>query len=891
MGHRLANGLNQTCEAVSKADLPHAVDAWRAHLKSHFIALNVQFNEHANANRLFTSNTKFIDALLIEIWQTLSIHQSICLVAVGGYGRGELYPHSDIDLLILTTTETNNASTLELANSIGQDIEAFIGILWDIGLNVGHSVRTLLESLEQAKRDITIETNLLESRLLIGAQAHYQQLANKVAAQLDLAQFFKAKIQEQDQRYAKYNDSAYSLEPNIKESPGGLRDIHAALWLTRAYQAKTANPPTIANPLSCFLGFLEGIGLVSANEKKQILRHTQHLQKLRIRLHFLSHRREDRLLFDYQNTLANALGYSNTPHKRASEQLMQSYYRSVKCISLMNEILIKSLQTATLSTKPVIKSINADFEAHNAYLELKHAHVFTQNPSTILQAFFILQTHPELIGMGTGLLRNLQQVKKLITRAFRQNPNNKQCFINILLEAQGVNHTLRAMNRYGILGCYIPAFGKIIGQMQHDLFHVYTVDDHILNVLANLRRFTKPDFKHEFPLCTTLFATFDAPHLLYLAGLFHDIAKGRGGDHSTLGTIDARRFCKAHYLPKEDVALVVWLVEFHLRMSSTAQKSDLADPEVITQFAQFVGTERRLTALYLLTVADIRGTSPTVWNEWKARLLENLFYTARNALNDTEVYSEAMILERKSNASAKLAHYDLSQSTYQHLWQQFGESYFTRYESHEIAWHSRLLMTHLNTLNTITRSRLSPNGEGIQIMIYTKNRADLFARICNFFDRMTYTIVEAKIFTTDHGYALDSFIILDSSGSAVSYQGLLKFIEVELTQKIDTFNPLEAPLKGRVSRQVKHMPIQTNVAISKNNDTYQHQLTVIASDKPGLLAELAHIFYDHGINLHNAKINTLGNRAEDTFLISAANEKPLSEAMIDKLSKTINALN
>jgi [protein-PII] uridylyltransferase len=495
--------------------------------------------------------------------------------------------------------------------------------------------------------------------------------------------------------------------------------------------------------------------------------------------------------------------------------------------------------------------------------------------------------------MGAMLLRNLQRVKKLVNRDFRQNQQNKKIFIEILSQANGVNHALRAMNRYGILGCYIPTFGKIIGQMQHDLFHVYTVDEHILNVLANLRRFSKPELKHEFPLCSQLFAEFDAPHLLYLAALFHDIAKGRGGDHSTLGTVDAIKFCKLHGLSKSDRTLVAWLVESHLKMSSTAQKSDLSDPSVIESFANFVQNERNLVALYLLTVADIRGTSPVVWNAWKARLLESLFnatkHALRHSLENQHLYSQQAISARKLEAAEKLNNFGLSAHSYEHLWEKFGLNYFVRHESDEIAWHSRLLTPHLNTKTPIVRARLSPSGDGIQVMIYSKDQYDLFARICNFFDRMGYNIVEAKIYTTEHAYALDSFIVLDQSGKSVSYSGLLKFIEVELTQKLDEKIQLEAPLQGRISRQVKHMPIQAQITITAETDNNNHKLEIIANDRPGLLATLAHKLLIQEIELHNAKINTLGNRAEDTFLISARKGQILNMQRINALRETLIA--
>jgi [protein-PII] uridylyltransferase len=562
---------------------------------------------------------------------------------------------------------------------------------------------------------------------------------------------------------------------------------------------------------------------------------------------------------------------------------MQSYYRSVKFVRLMNEILLKSLQHPQTTTTVVIRPINDRFEAHGHLLEAKTAGLLQQQPSAILEAFLLLEQHSELTGMSANLLRNLVRIKKLVNRDFRNNQENKQLFIQILSQPSGVNHALRAMSQYGILGCYIPAFGKITGQMQHDLFHVYTVDEHILNVLANLRRFSKPELKHEFPLCSQLFAEFNAPHLLYLAALFHDVAKGRGGDHSSLGAVDANRFCKHHGLSKSDSALVTWLVAAHLQMSSTAQKYDLSDPSVIKSFAQFVQNERRLTALYLLTVADIRGTSPLVWNAWKARLLESLFNATTHALTNKLLYAQQAIASRKLEAADKLNKFGLSARSYEPLWEKFGSSYLIRYESDEIAWHSRLLTPHLNATIPIVRARLSPSGDGIQVMIYSKDQNDLFARICNFFDCMGYSIVEAKIYTTDHAYALDSFIVLDQSGKSVSYSGLLKFIEIELAKKLDQSILLEAPLKGRISRQVKYMPIQAQVSITEETDNNNHKLEIIANDRPGLLATLAHKLLSQEIELHNAKINTLGNRAEDSFIISARKGQKLTTSKIDAL--------
>lgn len=853
----------------------HAMQAWRLDLKTQQQALETAFFVHQNTAKLLKQQSLLIDQLLKKIWVQAGIDADISLIAVGGYGRNQLFPYSDIDLLILLP---NTDFGTELNTLQNQKIENLIGLLWDIGLNVGHSVRTLQECINESAQDVTVQTNLLEARLLCGKKSHYFTFLKAVNETIDAANFFTAKFKEQDNRHAKFNDTTYNLEPNIKESPGGLRDLHMILWLALSQNLGKNWTDLAKNKI------------ITQAELRQIKRHERNLQNIRIRLHYLAKRREDRLLFDFQNELATDLGCVTTPRKRASEQLMQSYYTSAKFINLINEILLKTFEKIAHKIRPKIMPINARFEAHDDLLEIKTANVLQQYPNAILESFLLLQQYPQLRGMSANLIRELQRVKKIVNVDFRQAPDNKATFLAILSQPNGVNHSLRRMNRYGILGLYIPVFGKIVGQMQHDLFHVYTVDEHILNVLANLRRYAKPELKHEFPLCTQLFSDFDKPYLLYLAALFHDIAKGRGGDHSTLGTIDAKRFCKLHGLSKDDTNLVSWLVDAHLKMSSTAQKSDLSDPEVIQQFAHFVKTEKRLIALYLLTVADIRGTSPVVWNAWKARLLESLFYATQHLLKNTGFTAQQTIQTRQIEATEKLTRYGLKPESYLALWENVGTGYFTRFESDEIAWQSRLLTPHVFTDKPIVRARLSPNGDGIQVMIYTKNQDDLFARICNFFDRMAYNIVQAKIYTTNHGYALNNFIVLDQSGKSVSYSGLLKFIELELTQKIASHHPLEAPLQGRISRQVKYMSIKAQVKITPELQGNNLILEIVAGDRPGLLAYVANVLLQHNIELHNAKINTLGNRAEDSFLISAKQNTPVNVAKIEQLKETLNNL-
>ncbi len=847
---------------------PNTAQHWRAQLKSAQESLKTDFLANPNARRCLQQRTRFIDKLLRAIWHDSNIFNDTCLIAVGGYGRGELFPHSDIDVLILPPESP--------PPELNAKIEALVTLLWDIGLNVGHSVRTLSECIQQAAQDVTVMTNLLEARLLAGDANRYQRFRQEILASLQPQAFLQAKIKEQDQRHAKFNDTEYNLEPNIKESPGGLRDLHMMLWLAQS------------QGLGATWSDLHHHQLISANELRALQKHERQLQLLRIRLHFLANRREDRLLFDFQNELASDLGYVTNTKRRASEALMQGFYRAAKAISLTNEILLKLLaEKYAPQHKPA--PVGNYFIARGALLDAASEGLFEQHPEALLQSFLILQQRPQLTGMSASLVRQLQRARHLIDRAFRHNPVHQKQFLDILQQSNGVHHSLRRMSHYGILGAYVPAFGKIIGQMQHDLFHVYTVDEHILNVLANLRRFAKPELKHEFPLCTTLFEQFEKPYLLYLAALFHDIAKGRGGDHSELGTLDAKRFCRLHGLPEEDTGLVAWLVKAHLVMSKTAQKSDLGDPDVIREFAQFVQNETRLVALYLLTVADIRGTSPAVWNAWKANLLEYLYQQTRKALHGNVQTIAQLTQTRRDEAAEKLNRFGLQPASYLTLWQAFGDDYFTRYETDEIAWQSRLLTPHLNTQTPIVRTRLSPGGDGIQVMIYTRDQEDLFARICSFFGNMGYNIAQAKIFTTLNGYALNHFVLLNQQIKTISYSGLLKYIEQELATAIQA-KAVETRVAGRVKRQVKFTPFETQVNIQIASKTPFHTLEMITADRPGLLANIAYIFLKHGVDLHSAKINTLGNRAEDHFIVSGTHNQALTSQTIRDLTSDLLAL-
>ncbi|MDR1350559.1 MAG: [protein-PII] uridylyltransferase [Zoogloeaceae bacterium] len=812
-------------------------------------ALADEYVATPNAALYLAEHACLVDGVLARLWAYMDFPPELTLAAVGGFGRGELYPGSDVDLLILLPAEADAALQEKLAR--------LVSLFWDIGLEVGHSVRTIAECLKATAGDITIQTALLESRHLIGNAALHQDFQARFADQLDPQAFLIAKRLEQEERHQRYQDTPYSLEPDCKESPGGLRDLQNILWVAKAggYGANWRE--------------LKARRLLSRDGHVQLRQCENTLQNLRIRLHLLTGRREDKLLFDHQEALASVMGVVSPDARRPSEVLMQSYYRTAKRVTQLNAILLQNIAAELIPAVdvPPPRPLNARFRILGEFLDLTHAKVFEEHPSALLESFLLLQAHPELRGMSARTLRALWRGRVLITPDFRRNPENRRLFLRLFQGGQGVVHAFRRMNQYDILGNYLPAFGKIVGQMQHDLFHAYTVDQHILQVLRNLRRFAVEEFAHEYPYCSRLHNAFARPWTLYVAALFHDIAKGRGGDHSLLGMEDARAFCAGHYVDAEDAELIVWLVGAHLYMSQVAQKEDIADPEVVAAFAGKVGNARRLTALYLLTVADIRGTSPKVWNNWKAKLLEDLYrLTLRYLETGTPQEPQGVIQERQAEAMSLLRYFALSDTVHERLWKQFDTVYFLRHTAEEIAWHTRALHYRIDIDKPVVKARVHPGG-GLQVMAYAGDRPDLFLRMAAFFARAGYSIAEAKLHTTRHGYALDSFILLDVAGNA-SDRDMIAFIETELAARLAEGVPAEAPAQGRLSRQVRHFPVTPEIHIHPDERGDQQALSLIAVDRPGLLYHIAVVLARHNIAINAARISTLGERVEDTFLIS-----------------------
>jgi len=798
------------------------------------------------------------DAMLTQLWTLAGLASPFALLGVGGFGRGELFPYSDVDVLVLLP----DGHSPETDAALKGKIETFIGYCWDVGLEIGSSVRTLSDCIAEAEKDVTVQTALLEHRLITGNAALLKAFKAAFFAAMDAQAFFVAKTLEMRQRHTKFEDTPYSLEPNCKESPGGLRDLQVILWVAKAAGCGDEWSALAAN------------GLATPFEVRQIQRNESLLFQIRARLHLIANRREDRLIFDLQNAVAEAFGYKtveSTDGKRslvrASEALMKRYYWAAKAVTQLNQILLMNIEERLNPSTHAPRPINAHFNEKAGMIDVVSDDLYQREPHAILETFHVYQTTVGVKGLSARTLRALYNARDLMDAKFRKDPVNRETFRNILMEPEGITHAMRLMNQTSVLGRYLWVFRQIVGQMQHDLFHVYTVDQHILMVLRNVRRFFIVEHAHEYPFCSQLAAGWDKPWLLYVAALFHDIAKGRGGDHSELGKAEVRRFCKEHGIDAEDAKLIEFVVGEHLTMSRIAQKADLSDSDVIAEFAKRVGNERNLTALYLLTVADIRGTSPKVWNAWKGKLLEDLYRYTTRVLGGRAPDADAEVESRKREALVQVALYAMPHEAHKALWDTLDVGYFMRHDAADIAWHTKQLSRHVATEAPIVRARLSPVGEGLQVLVYTRDQSDLFARICGYFDQAGFSILDARIHTSKTGYALDTFQVVSSSDLGDHYRELINMLEAGLSQSVAQAGPLPTPTRGRVSRRVKSFPIAPRVTLRPDEKAQNWLLNISASDRLGLLYCVARVLARHQIEVQLAKVATLGERVEDTFLI------------------------
>ncbi|MDH3645330.1 MAG: [protein-PII] uridylyltransferase [Gammaproteobacteria bacterium] len=840
-------------------------------------ALKNRFHDGEKIESLVTDRARLIDAVLIHAWQRAGPQaDDIELVAVGGYGRGELHPGSDIDIMILLPDSHDNRWHA--------GIEQFLTFLWDIGLEIGHSVRTIADCVHESAANISVATSLMESRCLLEKNENFSRMRKAVGPDQvwPSQEFFEAKLGEQIARHKRYDDTPYKLEPNVKGSPGGLRDIQMIGWVAKRHFGVETSKELVE------LGFL------SEQEYQRLRAGRQFLWKLRFALHILTGRREDRLLFDHQARIAEMFGYADTKHNLAVEQLMQRYYRTVMELGLLNEMLLQLFREAILmDPQAPATPLNERFHVHNGYLAISGADVFETDPSALLEVFLLLQLNPTLQGVGASTIRQLRLSLHHIDDAYRSEPRHRAMFMNILRNQRFVAHGLQRMNDYGVLGRYLPEFGQIVGRMQYDLFHTYTVDAHTLFVVRNLRGFVLNPPDPIYPQCAQIMQGLAKPELAYLAALFHDIAKGRGGDHSKLGAADAERFCLDHGLSEYEARLVAWLVRNHLILSVTAQKKDIDDPQVIHDFATLVGDEYHLEFLYVLTVADVAGTNPKLWTSWKSSLFEELFLLTRGALRrglGNPLDKETLIRETQSDTAHLLASSNVGDNAMHKVWDRFPDGYFLRHSPEEIAWHTRLLADHPTEMNTpLVAVDLAGTRGGTSIFVYSPKHKHTFALTTAVLDQLGFNILDARISRTRDGVSVETFRVTETSGEIIADSERADEIAGGISRALSRTDGERPDVTRRASRQVRMF--STPTLIEFNEDTYNRRtiMELTAGDRPGLLSQIGHAFMTQNIVIETAKITTIGERAEDVFYITNANGEPLDRGQCDFLHSELLA--
>jgi len=835
--------------------------------------LFARFEAGADVVSLVGAYTQFVDKLVGCAWSRfLGDTEQAALVAVGGYGRGELHPNSDVDLLVLIA---------DGAVSVEEGLQAFIRFLWDIGLEPGSSVRSPRECEELARADVTVVTTLIEARRLTGNDDLLAEMRACIGPQALWSgrDFLSAKTEEQAARHHRFDDTAYKLEPNVKEGPGGLRDIHTVAWVAKRHFGAESLHELVEHDY------------LTAAEHDTLVEGQNFLWRVRFALHFVAGRREDRLLFSHQRRLAELFGFHDDDANLAVEKFMKSYYRQVKELSRINEMLLELLREVIVQTsEPArIDNINRRFRAVDGYLDVVNENVFKRYPFALLELFLVLQQHPELKGLRASMIRLILDHRYLIDEKFRGDIRNRSLFLEMLRQPRYITREFRRMHRYGILENYLPEFGAVVGQMQYDLFHAYTVDDHSLFVLSRIRAFAVPEKRHLDPRLAEIFDRLPKPEILYLAGIFHDIAKGQGGDHSELGATAAEEFCVRHGLSRYDSRLVSWLVRHHLTMSTTAQRRDLSDPQVIEQFAAEVGDQEHLEYLYLLTVADIRGTNPTLWNDWKASLLRDLYLLTMQVLRRDEsnaIDREEIIRERQAEAARQLAGDAQATSLATRLWSSLGVDYFIRHSADEVAWHtSSILGASLVDLPLVL---VREDRGSINIFVYAADQKFLFAGTTTVLGRLGLSIVDSRIITTDNGMTLDSYVVLDRQSEAASKAQRRRAIRDTLSHELRT----PAQTRDRVDdrRPRRHLAeFQTETVVNFLDDERRDRtvMELVAADQPGLLAKVGWALADSEVRLQSAKIATFGERAEDVFFLTNGYSRALDREHRDAVRQRV----
>ncbi|QDK98245.1 [protein-PII] uridylyltransferase [Acinetobacter tandoii] len=845
-----------------------AINQWRTDVEKQ---LQESFEHGQSIREVISARANLIDEALQFLWRHAELDQTkLGLFAVGGYGRREMLPYSDVDIMILSEDEITAEQE--------QLISTFISSLWDVGnFKPGISVRSIRQCVEEATNDLTVATTLIEARLIIGYE-HLARWPRRIVSQTWTDKtFFDAKMEEQHRRYAQHNNTESNLEPDIKNAPGGIRDINQIGWIAKRHFRVNRIYDLV------HLGFISEFELGVLEEAESFLWEIRH------HLHRLTKRDENRLLFDYQRDIAAMFGYVREEDKSPNypiEQFMKRYYRTAQQVSTLNEMLLAYFSESVITPRlpqyeRQIVEINDNFKLVDGKLAVQHHKIFAEKPSAILELFYLLANRPEIEGIRARTLRLLILAAKRIDQAYRDNPEHQALFMAIIRSPYRLYDTMVAMKRYGVLGNYIPAFGQIMGLMQYDLFHIYTVDAHTLLLLRNLNRFKEPEFAKDFPVVSSVFQRLARRDIVFLAALFHDIAKGRGGDHSELGAEDAIEFCRVHGFTERECKLVAWLIHNHLLMSLTAQKKDISDPDVVKDFAEKLGDMEHLDYLYTLTVADINATNPKLWNSWRASLMRQLYTHARDIIRTGlgRPVDYQMLIEDTKFAASEMLVNDFSLADVEKVWQELGDEYFIKESADEIAWHTRAILEHADNPDPLVlmRAHRKSAQDAVQIFIYTRDQPNLFATTVAILDRMNLDVQDARIITATTAFSLDTYVVLDRFGTLLTDPEREATVIHSLTSALRQSDKYPGLMQRRIPRQLRHFDIENTVDVTLNEALQQNMVEISTLDHPGLLAKIGGLFMMQGLDIHSAKIATLGERAEDIFFVTKKDGSPMTE--------------
>lgn len=838
----------------------------KAMLKTETQSLDSRFLSGEPIESIVYDRAKWIDQLLGFLWTEQKWpNQNIALLAVGGFGRGELFPYSDIDLLILTETDDNE--------HLKQGISNFITALWDVGLEARQSVRSLSQCSDESRNDITVATSLMESRTLAGSKSLQYKLNDLIAAEKiwPVKEFFHAKVQEQEARHQKYDDTDYALQPNVKTSPGGLRDIQTISWIAmRQFRAST------------FDDFVR-LGLLNDAEETMIKKGRSFLWRIRYGLHFIEGRGDDRLTFDKQRELAKIFGYEDDSLTLGVEKLMKEYYLSVSKLRELNDLVLQHFEEAILraDTPDKVRKVNNRLNVRNNYIEVVHGEIFQRYPFTLIEIFLSMAQNPSIMGITAPTIRLIRENLSLVDEKFRKDIRCTSLFTELLRSPHKLTLQLRRMARYGILGRYLPEFGKIMGQMQHDMFHIYTVDAHTFQVIENMRRFSYDSASDDFPIASGIVKKLPKIELLYIAGLYHDIAKGRGGNHSELGQQDAIDFCLRHHLSQWDAKLVAWLVKHHLLMSMTAQRKDISDPDVIKEFAENIGDKLHLDYLYALTVADIRATNPELWNSWRASLTAQLYNNTKKALRrglENPIDRKDLIEDKKNSAHKILIRNKIKDNAIASVWEDADDEYFIRESSNNIAWHTEEIINFSGLIPLVSIRELNLNEQEVvtQIFIYTQNSDFLFANMTVAIERLGLNIQSARIFTSPNDNCMNTFIVLEKDGNSIG-ENSSRIHEVRniIRTTISNKRPMNLKSRFRDYSDARLFSKEIYVRIINFRNKAFSTLEINCPDYPGILAFIGSLLAEEDLRIRDARITTLGERVEDLFYVTDSHNNAL----------------